>query len=308
MSSKRTNLTSAIRKSCWLKNIGRSFNGECMTGCGNLIDVYNYECGHIKSVEDGGLNEITNLKPICSNCNSSMGATNMIEFISKSGFIPRWNISENTLLKYELNDNYTFVKLPINHILIPQTSFRFIYNTFDYISHYGYVYHLNEQLKNDWTFNKEIELKKVNEFINLETLHKNIFDGKNTINTIPELLSKSPEITFDILSYLIINNDIKSRKKYIDSQNTINKLLIIFKYGMKPCTYDYVLLHEILRILSISIIITDDSYNIVDKKLYWDDVNLVKVQLKDKDCHDEKIKELINNIIDNYEQTVMNKI
>jgi len=43
----------------------------------------NFHCGHVVSEINGGELEPENLKPICQSCNSSMGTTNMNEFIKK---------------------------------------------------------------------------------------------------------------------------------------------------------------------------------------------------------------------------------
>jgi 5-methylcytosine-specific restriction endonuclease McrA len=45
-----------------------------------------FDCGHVMSERNGGGQEITNLRPICSSCNKSMGTTNMIDFVKKHGF------------------------------------------------------------------------------------------------------------------------------------------------------------------------------------------------------------------------------
>ena len=52
----------------------------------SLIDNMSFDCGHIVSEKDGGTQEITNLRPICSACNNSMGTQNMIEYIKTYGF------------------------------------------------------------------------------------------------------------------------------------------------------------------------------------------------------------------------------
>ena len=40
-----------------------------------------FNCGHIVAEANGGDTIVSNLKPICQNCNSSMGTKNMKEFM-----------------------------------------------------------------------------------------------------------------------------------------------------------------------------------------------------------------------------------
>ena len=47
------------------------------------ISQLNFHCGHIISDKKGGEITVDNLRPICNQCNSSMGTMNMNEFIKK---------------------------------------------------------------------------------------------------------------------------------------------------------------------------------------------------------------------------------
>ena len=40
-----------------------------------------FNCGHIIAEANGGKVIVSNLKPICQNCNSSMGTKNMDDFM-----------------------------------------------------------------------------------------------------------------------------------------------------------------------------------------------------------------------------------
>ncbi len=64
------------------EEIGRS---TCL--CCNLTQIsqMNFHCGHVIAEVNGGSLDPENLKPICHSCNSSMGTTNMDEFIQKYG-------------------------------------------------------------------------------------------------------------------------------------------------------------------------------------------------------------------------------
>lgn len=85
--SVREKIPTAVRTAVWNTYIGSDkAKGQCLVGCGNEITMPNFECGHVKSVKDGGDTTITNLRPICSQCNRSMGAMHMDDFIKKYQF------------------------------------------------------------------------------------------------------------------------------------------------------------------------------------------------------------------------------
>ncbi len=76
----RKSIPKPLRRQVWDYYMGQNYSGKCKTGCGKIIDVFDYECGHVVSVKNGGGNILDNLKPICSSCNKSMGTQNLIEF------------------------------------------------------------------------------------------------------------------------------------------------------------------------------------------------------------------------------------
>ena len=45
-----------------------------------MIDSFNFDTGHIISDKNGGDIKLSNLKPICSSCNKSMGSKNWDDF------------------------------------------------------------------------------------------------------------------------------------------------------------------------------------------------------------------------------------
>ena len=84
--NKRGNIPRALRYAVWEKYLGKNNEAKCCCCKNTTISITNFDCGHIKSNKDGGKIHIDNLKPICKTCNSSMGTTNMDEFIKKYGF------------------------------------------------------------------------------------------------------------------------------------------------------------------------------------------------------------------------------
>ena len=51
----------------------------------SLINPLNFAIGHIISKHCGGSNDLSNLRPICTTCNSSMGTKNMKDFMLEKG-------------------------------------------------------------------------------------------------------------------------------------------------------------------------------------------------------------------------------
>jgi DNA gyrase/topoisomerase IV subunit A len=82
---KRKPLPATVRHSLWKDHFHTSTEGICKCCNREKISSVNFEAGHIISVIKGGSNKLSNLKPICSFCNKSMGTKNMNEFIIEHG-------------------------------------------------------------------------------------------------------------------------------------------------------------------------------------------------------------------------------
>lgn len=64
----------ALREQVWIRRMGRRYEGKCtVTWCTNQITVFDFHVGHNKPESKGGTLAISNLEPICSRCNLSMG-------------------------------------------------------------------------------------------------------------------------------------------------------------------------------------------------------------------------------------------
>lgn len=64
----------AVREQSWITHCGKKFETKCsVTWCKNIINVFNFHCGHNIPNSAGGSIEIENLIPICANCNIGMG-------------------------------------------------------------------------------------------------------------------------------------------------------------------------------------------------------------------------------------------
>jgi 5-methylcytosine-specific restriction endonuclease McrA len=81
--SKKKHIPKAIREQTWLRYNGENYKAKCtVTWCTNIITPFTFEVGHNIPESKGGPTEIGNLRPICPNCNRSMG-TNTIDEFSK---------------------------------------------------------------------------------------------------------------------------------------------------------------------------------------------------------------------------------
>ncbi len=72
----------------WKTYVGEvAYQIKCWCCRKQLIKFDGWECGHVVSDKEGGEPTIKNLRPVCGACNSSMGATNMMAFMTKFGTI-----------------------------------------------------------------------------------------------------------------------------------------------------------------------------------------------------------------------------
>jgi hypothetical protein len=79
---KKKYISAVVKRLVWNNNIGEELGkAKCM--CCKVTDItqMSFNCGHIIAESKGGETTVSNLKPICQNCNSSMGTKNMYEFM-----------------------------------------------------------------------------------------------------------------------------------------------------------------------------------------------------------------------------------
>lgn len=73
-------IPAALREQVWIAHVGRRFESKCpVRWCSNTINVFNFQCGHNVPESQGGATDISNLVPICSRCNLSMGSQYTID-------------------------------------------------------------------------------------------------------------------------------------------------------------------------------------------------------------------------------------
>ena len=72
--TKKSTIPKKLREEVWNHYNGNLFSTKChVPWCDRTIDVFNFHVGHDIPECKGGTTDIINLKPICSNCNLSMG-------------------------------------------------------------------------------------------------------------------------------------------------------------------------------------------------------------------------------------------
>ena len=73
----RKKIPKGVKNSVWAKYIGANrAEGKCYV-CKRTIHITDFDIGHNKAVSKGGSDKITNLRPICRDCNNSMGTTSI---------------------------------------------------------------------------------------------------------------------------------------------------------------------------------------------------------------------------------------
>ncbi len=79
---RKKSIPSTVKKLVWNKHIGETIGkSKCLCCQSTDITQMSFHCGHIVAESNGGQTIVSNLKPICQNCNSSMGTKNMKDFM-----------------------------------------------------------------------------------------------------------------------------------------------------------------------------------------------------------------------------------
>ena len=76
---KRKSIPSSVKKNLWIRYTGEKYKGPCFV-CKEIIDIHNFEAGHVIPASKGGSDNISNLRPICKSCNRSMSDMDLNEF------------------------------------------------------------------------------------------------------------------------------------------------------------------------------------------------------------------------------------
>jgi 5-methylcytosine-specific restriction endonuclease McrA len=81
-STNKNPISSTMKRLVWNINIGEDIGkSKCMCCKTTDITQMSFHCGHVVANAKGGESIVSNLKPICQNCNSSMRTQNMNDFM-----------------------------------------------------------------------------------------------------------------------------------------------------------------------------------------------------------------------------------
>jgi hypothetical protein len=81
---RKTYIPKSLRMAVWKQHIGIEKGTSMCTVCNsNTMCQLDFQCGHIQSEADGGPTCLSNLMPVCSKCNTSMGKKNLHDFKGK---------------------------------------------------------------------------------------------------------------------------------------------------------------------------------------------------------------------------------
>ncbi len=77
-------IPAALREQVWLHYCKEKFHHKCLVSwCSTIMTPFNFEVGHNIPESKGGATDISNLRPICSKCNKSMGNVYTIDEFSQ---------------------------------------------------------------------------------------------------------------------------------------------------------------------------------------------------------------------------------
>jgi len=81
---KKKSIPPGIKTEVWEKWIGDQIKSKCY--CCRKTNIYatSFHAGHVISEKDNGGIVISNLRPLCPGCNTSMGTTNMRDYIERN--------------------------------------------------------------------------------------------------------------------------------------------------------------------------------------------------------------------------------
>jgi hypothetical protein len=106
---RKANIPKALKMTIWDEYVGKDKRRAlCICCCDREIEINNCVYGHIVSEKHGGQANVENLLPICAQCNGSMGAEHMGEYVERS--YPK------NLINFQ-NKKYTYQKPSSNFIL-----------------------------------------------------------------------------------------------------------------------------------------------------------------------------------------------
>ncbi|AYV79742.1 MAG: hypothetical protein Faunusvirus45_2 [Faunusvirus sp.] len=111
---KKDKIPAGLRDLVWDTYCGCKYKiSKCLCCNTTQITTKQYHCGHVLSEHDGGKATVDNLRPICVTCNSSMGTTNMVTYMTNCGIKQsrHWDGYIDDVIDIIPENNYEYVQL-----------------------------------------------------------------------------------------------------------------------------------------------------------------------------------------------------
>jgi hypothetical protein len=135
-SSRRKQLNKTTTTGTWTSWNPGKYGAVCFIDLETPIDAHHFACGHVVAQSVGGGDEIPNLRPVCTSCNSSERAEHMYDFIRQTG---AWVGKANPYLKTMLQNGEDPLLLYPERYRTPQLRHR--------IAALGAVLELHQRLR-----------------------------------------------------------------------------------------------------------------------------------------------------------------
>jgi molecular chaperone DnaK (HSP70) len=229
---KKERIPKAVRVAVWNKyNNIKDGISNCYVGCGEQISQNNFECGHVISEKFGGKITIDNLRPICPNCNKSMGSMNMMEFIKKYNFNENYSLNKNPnkILNnsFDKNPNKILTNSLDKNQQIQVNNKYLNTNLVDKhlrtkVDNQPIIIHPANLLHNDQT-NRHI--KYYCEHCNYKTEYQGTFYNHNKSKKHKRIIAVQKNIQENILEDKITNQNTELLLEKLKNSETINEML-----------------------------------------------------------------------------------
>lgn len=83
MATKKKRIPATLKRVVWHTYIGEEIGRHpCMCCNITMITQMSFHCGHVIPEAKGGPMTVENMRPICNNCNASMGTQDMSTFMT----------------------------------------------------------------------------------------------------------------------------------------------------------------------------------------------------------------------------------
>ena len=94
--TRKMTIPKKLRQQCWENICGKVYSHKCyVSWCTTEIDVWTFEVGHNLAEANGGTLDLSNLFPICSLCNKSMGTTSIDDWSKLNSGSKEDNVNNN---------------------------------------------------------------------------------------------------------------------------------------------------------------------------------------------------------------------